>query len=195
MGSHNNLSAKFKAILFSSGWMRHIIFPLSTSVFSLENQGSKSDSSLILLSRICYQKILISKHHDIIRPIDQDFIFPDKQLSGHLAFPLFRYPIGCICNRLFSLHIGLSMVLNYPLRNDRSFHFPNTSPLSEQRRVGACGEQSPFMEHLCWRPPCDGRFSIALSLTLAGQKGPIFPKKIGASGGWAEPHLLAFTVP
>ncbi|MGJ1415922.1 hypothetical protein [Sphingobacterium multivorum] len=59
---------------------------------------------------------------------------------------------------------------------------------------GTYGDQAPFMAYLYRRPPCDGRFSIALSLTLSGQKGPIFPKKIGASGGWAEPHLLAFTV-
>lgn len=174
--------------------MRPIFSRLSTSVFSLESKGRKSDSSLIMLRRICYQKILISKYHDIIRPIYQYIIYPDKQLSGYIAHRLFGYRIGYICNRLFSLPIGLLTVFRYRYQNARPYYAPNTSPLSEQRRAGACGEQSPFMEHLCWRPPLDGRISIALPLTLAGQKGPIFPEKIGASGGWAEPHLLAFTV-
>lgn len=134
MEPHNNPSLKFQAILFSSGWMRHIIFQLSTSVFSVENKWSKSDSSLILLSRICYQKILISKHHDIIRPIDQGFIFPDKKPSGYITICLFIYRVSCICNRLFSLPSGLSKVFRYRHRNYPSCYGLTASLIFQGRR-------------------------------------------------------------
>lgn len=219
MGSHNNLTVSFQAVLFPSDSIRKIFSWLLTSVFSLVSKGSISDNVPIPLHQIWYRQILIPTYHGTLKPLYQDiYIYPYLniyrspyvhiyvsiyldiihtylRIYGYIAHRLFIYRVGCICNRLLSLPIGLSTVLNYPLRNASSFHFPNTSPLSEQRRAGACGEQAPFMEHLCWRPPCDGRLSIALPLTLAGQKGPIFPKKIGASGGWAEPHLLAFTAP
>lgn len=149
MGAHNNPSLKFQAILFSSGWMRHIIFPLSTSVFSLESNRSKSDSSLILLRRICYQKILISKHHDIIRPIDQGFIFPDKKLSGYITICLFIYRLGCICNGLFSLPSSLSKVFRYRHRNYRSYYGFTVSLMFQGLRSGTQGNQVPFMEGRC----------------------------------------------
>ncbi|MGO3194368.1 MAG: hypothetical protein ACTIKE_10155, partial [Sphingobacterium sp.] len=64
----------------------------------------------------------------------------------------------------------------------QSSNDPIMSLPSGFRMEATHGDQDPFMKHLCWRPPLDGRISIALPLTLAGQKGPIFPKKIGASG-------------
>lgn len=206
MGSHNNPPVNLQAILFSSGLIRRIFCRLSTSFFSLESKGSISDNLPILLCRICYGQVLILTLLDTIKSLYQGslisiyqnmdiLIYTGIPPIGYIAHRLFRYRVDYICNRLFSLPIGLLTVFRYRYRNTKPYYAPNTSPLSEQRRAGACGEQSPFMEHLCWKPPLDGRISIALSLTLAGQKGPIFPKKIGASGGWAEPHLLAFTVP
>jgi len=67
--------------------------------------------------------------------------------------------------------------------------------LPEERGAGGLGLKEPSNKGLCRRPPYDGRFSFAPTPDPCGSECPIFPKKIGASGGWAEPHLLAFTAP
>ncbi|MBD1421014.1 hypothetical protein [Sphingobacterium chuzhouense] len=135
---------------------------------------------------------MIPTYHDIYIPRYLDIKYPDIQSFRYPAHCLSGYTIGYTRDRPFGWPTCPSV--NH-FSDPRILLLSVVTLPAEQHRAGYLWTKDLPHEDLDWRPPYDGRMSIAPPLTLPGQKGPIFPKKIGASGGWAEPHLLAFTVP
>lgn len=191
----NKLSVNFPLISQSPNLKGDIPRPQTVSSFSLESKEKYWHSLTDHSVQPSYQYIKILIYHDIIGTIYWYIICPGILSIRYIAYRLSNYPIGWISNRLFSLPSSLSKVLLFLVLNNRAFYAPIIPQLSEQRQLGVTTNRHVFKVSRCRRPPYSGRLSIAPPLTLAGQKGPIFQKKIGASGGWAEPHLLAFTVP
>lgn len=200
MQSRNNLSVWLQAVPFCSDSMQQIFTGISTSVFSLVSKESISDNVPISLLKICYGKILVPTYHSTFKPLYQDiYIYPYLnicrslyvyiyvsihldiihtylRICRYIAHHLSSHPIGHIYNRLLGPPIRPLRDFNFPFRDYRSHYDPILSPSSTKRR-GEHDNQAPFMEDRYRRPPCDGRFSIALPLPLAGQKRSNFPKE------------------
>jgi len=119
------------------------------------------------------QDIMISRYRDIYISGYRNIKVSDIQLSGYPAYRLSDYPIGWISNWLLSLTSSLSKVPLFLVLNNRAFYAPIMPQPSEQRRMGGLRNQDAFTISLCRRPPYSSRLSIALTLTLSGQKGPI----------------------
>jgi|GEM_PF-3794894 len=197
MGPLINQSVRFQANPCSSVVIQQIFSWLSTTVFSIGSKGNISGYVPIPLRLVWYGQILVPEYHGTFTPtyldinicpyqdiyrspyvhiyvtIYLDIIHTYLMIYGYMANHLSSHPLGHICNRLLSPPIRPLTDLNCPFQYHRSHYDPFFSPPSEQRRLGKQEKQALPMEDLCRRPPYCGRLSIALPLTLAGQKGPI----------------------
>ena len=133
------------------------------SIFFFESKLHLKHKLLALPCPSIYRVFRISSYQDTDRKIHHDTIYPDIQIGRYIAFWISRHLIGCNASRLFDW-LGISFATD-------------TVPLSKKWREKTPMEQVHSMERGRRRPSYDGRLSIALPLTLAGQKGPIFQRK------------------
>lgn len=151
------------------------------SVFFFESRLQLRQKLLPQLCPSIYRGLMISSYQDTDRIIHHDNIYPDIQIGRYLALTISRYLIGCNASKPFDwLRISFLQPLFFlsPKNGEKNTHGASTS--NGKRETKTALRRSLFHRTV---------------LDLCGSKRSNFPKKIGASGGWAEPHLLALTVP